>query len=146
MRLRPTHLLFLGLLVAVSLANTLNAQTTTSGGLAGVVTDPTSAVLPDADVVILDNAKGTSQSTKTDREGVYRFFFLAPGRYTLTVTHAGFREEKRAVNVPLGPPASVNVALKIAQARTALTVTTEAPLIQAENGDASATMNQKQIS
>jgi hypothetical protein len=77
---------------------------------------------------------------------VYRFFFLAPGRYTLSVTHPGFREEKRAVNVLLGPPASVNITLEVAQARTSLTVTTEVPLIQAENGDLSATMNQKQIS
>src|SRR5947199_5275987 len=145
MRLRPTLLLFLGLLVAISLASTLNAQTTTSGSLAGVVTDPTSAVLPDADVVILDNARGTTQSTKTDQEGVYRFFFLAPGRYMLTVTHAGFREEKRAVNVLLGPPVSVNIALAIAEASTKITVRDEAPLIQAENGDVSATMNQKQI-
>src|SRR2546426_7833791 len=146
MRLRPTLLLFLGLLVAISLASTLNAQTTTSGGLAGVVTDPTSAVLPDADVVILDNAKGTTQSTNTDRDGVYRFFFLAPGRYALTVTHAGFREEKRAVYVTLGPPVSVNLTLEIAQASTTVNVADEAPLVQAENGDVSATMNQKQIS
>ena len=146
MRLRPTLLLFLGLLVAISLASTLNAQTTTSGGLAGVVTDPTSAVLPDADVVILDNAKGTTQSTNTDRDGVYRFFFLAPGRYALTATHAGFREEKRAVYVTLGPPVSVNLTLEIAQASTTVNVADEAPLVQAENGDVSATMGQKQIS
>src|SRR5437870_4288464 len=146
MRLRATLVLFLGLLVEVSLGNTLNAQTTTSGSLAGVVTDQTNAVLPDADVVILDNAKGTTQSTKTDREGVYRFFFLAPSRYALTVTHAGFREEKRAVYVTLGPPVSVNLTLEIAQASTAVNVTDEAPLIQAANGDFSATMNQKQIS
>src|SRR2546426_1128375 len=146
MRLRPTLLLFLGLLVAISLASTLNAQTTTSGGLAGVVTDPTSAVLPDADVVILDNAKGTTQSTNTDRDGVYRFFFLAPGRYALTVTHAGFREEKRAVYVTLGPPVSVNLTLEIAQASTTVNVADEAPVVPAENGDVSATMGQKQIS
>src|SRR5439155_18768730 len=145
MRLRPTLLLFLGLLVAISLASTLNAQTTTSGSLAGVVTDPTSAVLPDADVVILDNARGTTQSTKTDREGVYRFFFLAPGRYMLTVTHGGFRQESRAVTVLLGPQVSVNVRLEIAKASTTVTVREEAPLIQAENGDFSTTMNLKQI-
>src|SRR6266568_3440851 len=146
MRLRPALLLFLGVLVAVSLANTLNAQTTTSGSLAGVVTDPMSAVLRDADVEIKDNAKGTTQSTKTDREGVYRFFFLAPGRYTLTVTHVGFRQESRAVNVLLGPQVSVNVTLEIAKASTSVTVTEEAPLIQAANGDFSTTINQKQIS
>jgi len=145
MRIRPLHLLFSVLLLAVSFSE-LNAQTTTSGGLTGVVTDPSNAVVPSAEVEIKDNAKGTTQSTKTDREGVYRFFFLAPGRYTLTVTHAGFRDEKRGVNVLLGPPVSVNVALEIAKASTTMTVPEEAPLIQAENGDFSATMNQQQIS
>jgi hypothetical protein len=102
--------------------------------------------VPDADVEIKDSAKGTTQSTRTDGEGVYRFFFLAPGRYTLTLAHAGFREEKRAVNVLLGPPTSVNVTLEIAKASTTLTVTTETSLIQAENGDFSTTMSEKQIS
>src|SRR5712691_10557991 len=135
MRLRATLVLFLGLLVAVSLGNTLNAQTTTSGSLAGVVTDQTNAVLPDADVVILDNAKGTTQSTKTDREGVYRFSFLAPTRYTLTVEHYGFRRESRTVNVLLGSSVTLNVTLEIAKASSEITVTDEAPLIRAENGD-----------
>jgi hypothetical protein len=114
--------------------------------LTGVVTDPSNAVVPNADVEIKNNAKGTTQATKTDQEGVYRFFFLAPGRFTLTVKHIGFREEVRAVNVPLGPPVSVSVTLAIAKATTTLTVTQEAPILQAENGDVSATMNQKQIS
>ena len=77
-------------LLGVCVAGELNAQTTTSGALGGVVTDPSRAVVPDADVEIRDSAKGTTQATKTDREGVYRFFFLAPGRYTLTVRVAAF--------------------------------------------------------
>jgi hypothetical protein len=77
---------------------------------------------------------------------VYRFFFLAPERYTLAVRASGFRKESRAVNVLLGPPVSVNVTLAIAHTSTTVTVMKEAPLIQAENGDVSATMNQKQIS
>jgi hypothetical protein len=40
----------------------------------------------------------------------------------------------------------VNVTLQIAKASSEITVTDDAPLIQAENGDVSATMNQKQIS
>src|SRR5712691_6793621 len=146
MRLRATLVLFLGLLVAVSLGNTLNAQTTTSGSLAGVVTDQTNAVLPDADVVILDNAKGTTQSTKTDREGVYRFFFLAPGRYTLTVAHDGFRKEKRLVEILLGPPVSANISLALAKISSEITVSDEAPVVHAEDGDTSTTMNRKQVS
>src|SRR6266699_3744781 len=112
--LRPPRFLFSALLLAISFSNELTAQTTTSGGLIGVVTDPSHAVVLGADVEIKDNSKGTTQSTKTDREGVYRFFFLAPGRYTLAVLASGFRNESRVVNVLLGPPVSVNVALEIA--------------------------------
>jgi hypothetical protein len=36
------------------------AQTTTSGGLTGVVTDSRGAVVPDVDVEIKDNRKGKS--------------------------------------------------------------------------------------
>ena len=147
MRLRPISVLLLAvLLVVASPTNKLNAQTTTSGGLTGVVTDPSHAVVPDARVEIKDTAKGTVQSAKTDGEGVYRFFFLAPSRYTLTVTHAGFRKVSRTVSVLLGPPGTVNVTLEIETGSTAIKVTGEAPLLQAENGDVSTTMNEKQVS
>ena len=76
---------------------------------------------------------------------MYRFFFLAPETYTLTVTHAGFRRESRTVNVLLGPPVTVNVTLELAAGRTTVNVTGEAPLIQSENGDVSTTMNQQQV-
>jgi hypothetical protein len=145
MRLRPVSILLLIVLLA-SPANKLNAQTTTSGGLTGVVTDQSGAVVPNAEVKIKDNRKGTIQSTTADREGVYRFFFLAPTMYTLTVMHQGFRKESRTVDVLLGPPGTANIVLSIAQASSEIIVSDEAPLIQAENGDVSATMSQKQVS
>ena len=146
MRLRPIRVFFCASLLATALAVELDAQTTTSGGLTGVVTDQSNAVVANADVEIRDNSKGTAHSTKTDREGVYRFFFLAPSRYLLTATHDGFRKENRVVNVPLGPPATSNVTLEIARTSAEVTVTDEAPLVNAENGDVSVTINQKQIS
>src|SRR5258708_17092280 len=118
MKLRLPRFLFSALLLAISFSTEMTAQTTTSGGLTGVVTDPTHAVVVGAEIEIEEQSKGTTQSTKTDREGVYRFFFLEPGKYTLTVTCHGFRPASRAVNVLLGPPVSVNVALEIANART----------------------------
>jgi hypothetical protein len=143
---RPSLLIVMGLLLLLPLSRVLIAQTTNTGGLTGVVTDQSGAVVPDVDVEIKDNRKGNVQPTKTDREGVYRFFFLAPSPYTLTVTHAGFRQERRAVIVLLGPPGTVNVALEIAKTSSEITVTGEAPFVQAENGDVSTTLNQKQIS
>jgi hypothetical protein len=146
MRLGSTQFLFSLLLLAVPSASDLNAQTTTSGGLTGVITDQSNAVVPNAMSRSRTPLKGTTQTTKTDRDGVYRFFFLAPARYALTVTKGGFRRESRIVNVTLGPSSTVNITLEIAKASHEITVLGEAPLIQADNGDVSTTMNQKQIS
>jgi hypothetical protein len=143
----PCHVVFvLGLLCLVLSSSPSTAQTTTSGGLTGVVTDPSGAVVVDVTVEIKNNSKGTIQSLKTDHAGDYQFFFLAPARYTLTVAHAGFRTENRTVDVLLGPPVTVNVTLRVAQATTTVAVTAEVPLVHADNGDVSTTMNQQQIS
>ena len=144
MRLRPRCLS--AFLLAISFANGLSAQTTTSGAVTGVVTDQSGAVLPNADVEIRDINKGTTELTKTDRDGVYRFFFLSPSQYTLTVVHDRFRKESRSVTVLLETPVIVNITLEIAKANTEVVVTAEAPLVQADNGDVSITMSQQQIS
>jgi hypothetical protein len=146
MRVGPTYRTFTLLLAGTLLSGDVHSQTTTSGGLAGVVIDQTTAVVPDAAVEIKDPAKGTTQSAKTDREGVYQFPFLRPATYTLRVTHPGFQEERRSVNVQVGPPATVNITLQVAKASSEITVTDEAPIIQAETADISVTMNQKQVS
>jgi len=122
------------------------AQTTTSGGLTGVVSDPSNSVVPNAVVQLTDTTKGTMQTVKTDGDGVYRFFFLAPGSYALSVSHAGFRMESLDVNVHLGPPGTRNIALEIAGQSDTVKVMDEMPLLQAENGDASTTINQLQVS
>src|SRR5215467_5991701 len=128
--MRPRRLLPLFLFLCLDLflwsCSWLAAQTTASGGLTGVVTDPSGAVVSDAFVEIRDAAKGTTQTTKTDQEGAYHFFFLAPGKYSLSVIREGFRGENRAVDVLLGPPVSVNVALEIARGSTLVNVSAEA--------------------
>ena len=45
-------------LLLLCLSANATAQTTTSGGLTGIVTDPSGAVVPNADVEIKDDAKG----------------------------------------------------------------------------------------
>ncbi len=145
-RLQSSLLLWLDLLLVTLISSVSIAQTTTSGGLTGVVTDPSGAVVFDADVEIRNTSKGTNQSLKTDRGGAYQFSFLAPAKYMLTVAHAGFQTENRAVNVLLGPPVTVNVTLRVTQATTTVSVTAEVPLVHAENGDVSTTFNAAQIS
>ena len=131
---------------SLSLANRATAQTTSSGALTGVVTDQTNAVVRDAEIEIKDSARGITQSAKTNGEGEYQFPFLRPGTYTLTATHPGFQEARRSITVQVGSSVTVNIALQVANARSEIVVSDEAPIIQAETADVSNTMNQKQVS
>jgi len=135
------------LLVVLSLGSTrLAAQTNTTGDIAGVVTDPSNAVVPDAKLSLKDNAKGSTQDTKSNKDGAYRFYLLAPGPYTLTVTASGFQSQARQVSVGVGQIATTDIQLGLGSSATTVTVTEAAPLIQTENGDTSTALSQQQIS
>ncbi len=64
------------------------AQTPT-GGVRGVVTDPSGALVPSANVV-LTNSTGGSKSATSGADGVFAFEHLVPGRYSASVTATGF--------------------------------------------------------
>jgi len=62
---------------------------TPSGGISGVVTDPSGGTIAKA-AVRLTNASGASLDATTNREGFYEFKGLPPGMYTLKAVAKGF--------------------------------------------------------
>jgi len=134
------------ILVALSLGSTrLAAQTQSTGDVAGVVTDPSNSVVPDARVNLKDNAKGNSQDTKSNRDGSYRFYLLPPGTYTVTVSASGFQNTARVVEVAVGQIANINIQLTLGLTTQTVTVTESAPLMSTDNGNVAATLSQSQI-
>jgi hypothetical protein len=138
--------LLLASLVVLSIGSIrLAAQTQSSGDIAGVVSDPSNAVVPDAKVNLKDNSKGNTQDTKTNKDGGYRFYLLAPGSYTVTVTASGFQTVNRVVDVNIGQISNINFQLPLGSASQTVTVTEAAPLLQTENGNVATTMNERQV-
>src|SRR5229473_3415606 len=91
MKFRPIRIVQLSLIFLLSifpLGGILQAQTPT-GGLNGVVTDPSGGVIAKA-AVRLTNAGGASLDTSTNRDGFYEFKGLAPGPYNVTAVAKGF--------------------------------------------------------
>src|SRR5580692_4415592 len=148
MNLKKWVLMNLALLLAVAVsALQLSAQTQTTGEITGVVTDQSGAAVPNAKITLKDDAKGTTTTTETNKDGVYHFQLLIPSNYTVSATSSGFQEVKRTVNVALGVVTSADIQLTIGSA--AVTVTVEAqnqPLLQTENGNVATTFNQQQLS
>ena len=118
------------LLVVFSLSSTrVNAQNSTTGDIAGVVTDPSGATIPGAKVTLKDETKGNTQESTTNKDGVYHFYLLSPGPYTVTVSRHGFQSFSRHSNVNVGQIATLNVQMTLGAATTSVTVTEAAPLI-----------------
>jgi len=144
MRIRFAITLLAGTALVVPIG--LSSQTTASGGLAGIVSDPSGAAVPGATVKLVNIATQTVQIQTTDKEGSYQFFFLAPGDYSLAVSHPQLRIANKTVRVAVGPAVTLNVVLQLPSGSTTVTVTDDQSLLRAENGDVSAAMNQQQIS
>jgi hypothetical protein len=62
-----------------------------TGSVTGVVTDPSGAVVPGAQVTVTDSDKGFAYRAVTDSAGRYLIRPLPPGKYRLEIAAAGFR-------------------------------------------------------
>src|SRR6185312_2970871 len=65
------------------------AQTTAQ--IAGVVTDSSGAIVPDAQVKVTNTNTGAVRTTQSKGDGSYAFPALAIGPYKLEVTKTGFQ-------------------------------------------------------
>ena len=114
MSFRYARIAFLSLclfLSVFSLVGNLAAQAPT-GGLNGVVTDPSGGVIAKA-AVRLTNTSGASLDTTTNRDGFYEFKGLIPGAYTLKAVAKGFAIFTQEVQITAGQSQQLNISLVI---------------------------------
>ena len=74
---------------AAMFAAALGAQAPTGGVLRGQVTDPSGAAVVGA-TVLLTTPSGAAMDTTTNKDGVYEFKDLVPGKYELKAIAQGF--------------------------------------------------------
>src|SRR5579862_9079461 len=106
----PMALLIVFMMTAVA---SLFAQTSTTGDIAGVVTDPTAAVVTGVPITLKNVDTGSSTSTTTNTQGSYNFSFLQPGKYSVSVNATGFQKVIKTVTVALGTSTTVNLQLSL---------------------------------
>ena len=66
------------------------AQSTTTGSIGGVVTNPAKEVVPGAAVSVKNMDTNKEDSATTDDTGRFKVANLPPGRYAVTVNASGF--------------------------------------------------------
>jgi len=121
-------------LLTLVFAGNAAGQSLTLGGIAGRVTDPAGAVIPNAAVGLKSLDTGEEQSANTNGEGSYRFNLLKPGRYQITINAPGFAKTVQTTAVTVGQTAQLDIALEISKAAETVEVSGAAPLISTEPG------------
>jgi len=101
----------------------------TYAAIQGTVTDPSGAVVPDAEITATSEKLITPVKVKTDIHGFYRLNALPAGKYSLNVTATGM--SARATNFVLSPGdlPTYNIKLSISAATTVVDVTAEVALV-----------------
>ena len=62
-----------------------------NGSITGLVLDPSNRVIPDADILVINDVTGLKYSSKTNNDGIYVLPNLPPGPYRLQVSKDGFK-------------------------------------------------------
>jgi hypothetical protein len=102
----------------------------TRGSLSGSVTDPTGALLPNANVRLKNPANGEEVKTITDPRGEFVFPSLAIGNYALTVEAKGFKRIViQSVIIEVATPARVSVVLAVGEINEVITVSNAQELV-----------------
>jgi hypothetical protein len=98
------------------------------GSLSGVILDPTGAVIPNAEVQLL-NADGTVlASTQTDNQGHYQFSDIPAATYKAEYSMNGFRTALiQGISLGGGQQQTQNVTLQIGATTETVEVTAAAP-------------------
>src|ERR1700741_908756 len=110
------------------------AQTSTTGSIAGVVSDPSGATIPVAEIVVKDQATEREFHATSDSAGNFRVPLLPPGKYNVNVTASGFKALTiQDVVVQITEVTTVNAHLQIGTKSENITVTGAPPLLQTEN-------------
>jgi hypothetical protein len=101
------------------------------GTVRGVVTDPTHAVVPGANVILRNSNTSIEGSVQTDSSGFYLFDFVIPGTYSVTVDAAGF-EKFVHENIVVQTTGDVTVNADLTLGAVAQTMAVNAPVASVE--------------
>ncbi|MBV8807138.1 MAG: TonB-dependent receptor [Acidobacteriaceae bacterium] len=135
----------LWVILLVVFCATLGGQTN-EGSISGTVLDPSGAVVPGATVTAKGQETGTTYSSVSTSVGTYNLPNVRIGSYTLTVTAPGFQTgETQGVVVQVATPSRVDVTLQPGNVSQTVTVSGEAPTVQADSSDMGTVVTTRQV-
>lgn len=116
------------------------------GGINGLITDSTGAIIPNATVTVQNEGTGVKVATASTAAGLYSFISLNPGTYDVSVSAKGFETTVRKnITVTVDQVTAANVALTIGNVSEVVTVTETSSLVDENNSTVGQLISAKEI-
>ncbi|HTC91176.1 MAG TPA: carboxypeptidase regulatory-like domain-containing protein [Bryobacteraceae bacterium] len=145
LRSRLASVALLTLLFAICVPS-LVAQSAGTAGLAGTVTDPSGAAIPNVTVTITNNDTGQTRSATTGPDGQYKFTLLPPGSYRVRFAAMGFKTaEVTTVTLNVTETPTLDRALEVGQQSEQVTVEASAEILQTQSSTLGTTVGEKVV-
>jgi len=137
--------LVLCLAALISFTSSALAQLTTADIL-GTVTDPSDAVVPNANVTLINLETNETRTIQSNGSGDYSFTLLPVGHYSITIKAQGFKVSiTKDLAVEAGDRARSDVHLQLGSESTVIEVTANTALLQADSATVSSSVTAKAV-
>lgn len=138
--------LFLAALVSTSIPSApLFAQSPT-GSISGNIVDSSGGGVPGASIAARNVDTSASRTTTSGAAGQFTFPYLPVGNYAVSAELSGFSPAKVAnVTVSVGSDSTVKLVLEPAGVQAAVTVSSEAPLIETTRSEQASVVSEKLV-
>ncbi|HKG45612.1 MAG TPA: TonB-dependent receptor [Pyrinomonadaceae bacterium] len=138
--------LFLMSLMVFAVSAVGLAQSTTTGSIGGVVSNPNKEVVPGATVAVRNTGTNKEDTATTDDTGRFKVANLPPGTYAVKINSSGFSPlTQENVIVEVGRETPLEVSLSVGPVTGTVDVSAEAPVINTTQQDFSTNINQTSI-
>ncbi|HYP14082.1 MAG TPA: carboxypeptidase-like regulatory domain-containing protein, partial [Bryobacteraceae bacterium] len=123
----------------------LAQETINHASLAGRVTDPSGAVVENAEVTARHVETNQRYSAQSDSEGRFRFTYLRVGSYEVAVRHLGFADSLKTITVNVGGTYDLAFTLAVGATETRVNVVTDATVLETARSQITGAVSQTEI-
>jgi hypothetical protein len=116
-----------------------------TGIVSGTVRDQSSAVIPNAAVVLTGVATNISSTTRTNEAGLYFFPGVVVGDYRISVDFPGMEKFQGAFTVQVGQRVVIDPVLKAGVTTTTVDVQDITPMVNTTNPTVKTTLERERI-
>jgi hypothetical protein len=135
--------IFVGVVSVLWMLAPLGSIPSYSGGtILGTVFDTSKAVIPGAELSIMNVATAVTTTATTNQEGIYNAPNLLPGTYKIAIAAAGFQTKiADGMTLAVGAEQVLNVTLKLGEVSEMVEVSWNVPDVQLASSAISGVMN-----